>query len=99
MIKPHLRRTRRGQAAPHKPKRFGIPPGLFCFSQWETLGSDYGLGTALKQSVSPATREPVSEYLTYNPLQTADYTSQLGGSYLSAYYNAYSKGLLLDLIA
>jgi hypothetical protein len=65
----------------------------------ETLGGEYGLGTALKQLAGAAAQEPVGEYLAYNPLATSDYATQLSGSYLSAYYSAYSQGLLLDLMA
>ncbi len=65
----------------------------------ETLAGSSGLAASVGKTVSAAVKEPVSEYLAAPTAQAADYTKLLGGGNASAYYGAYSRGLLLDLLA
>ena len=65
----------------------------------ETLTSSSGLAASVHKTVSAAVKEPVSEYLAAPTAKATDYTKLLGGGNVSAYYGAYSRGLLLDLLA
>ncbi|MDR7866342.1 MAG: flagellar filament capping protein FliD [Sporomusaceae bacterium] len=64
----------------------------------ETLTGSSGLAASVDKTISAAVKEPVSEYLAAPTAQATDYTKLLGGN-ATAYYGAYSRGLLLDLLA
>lgn len=64
----------------------------------ETLTGSSGLAASVDKTVSAAVKEPVSEYFA-SPAKATDYTKLLGGGSATAYYGAYSRGLLLDLLA
>lgn len=66
----------------------------------ETLGGDSGFGKAVEAAVRPTSREPVGDYLAYPaPASASGYTRQLGSTSAKSYNAAYSRGLLLDLMA
>jgi hypothetical protein len=65
----------------------------------ETLTGSSGLAASVDKTIGAAVREPVGEYLAAPSAKSADYTKLLGGLNATAYYSAYSQGLLLDLLA
>lgn len=65
----------------------------------KALTDSSGLAASVDKTIGAAAREPVSEYLAAPAAKATDYTKLLGGLKATAYYSAYSRGLLLDLLA